>query len=86
MHRIQATILFVFLFVDVLLDVVTLVRVQKPWLKWGLWLRFACGIAYIALYLVYVGLGNPFPEGYTYWALPVSAAAPVMYLLLCITG
>ncbi|KAK4146067.1 uncharacterized protein C8A04DRAFT_26229 [Dichotomopilus funicola] len=83
---IQAIILIVFLFVDVLLDVVTLIRVQKHWLKWGLWLRFTCGIAYFALFLTYVGLGNPFPEGYTYWALPVSAAAPVVYLLLCITG
>lgn len=49
-------------------------------------MRLLCGLAYIALFLVYVGMGGPFPEGYTYWGVSTSFAAPVVYILLCVEG
>lgn len=83
---IQAIILIVLLGTDVILDVGSLFRVQKPWPTWRLVIRSICGIGYIALFLVYVGLGSPFPEGYTYWGLGHEFAAPLVYILLCVTG
>ena len=83
---IEAIILICFLFADVALDVVTIVRAKKPWPTWGLGIRFTCGIAYIALFLVYIGLGDPFPQDYTYWGLPTRFAALVVYILLCVEG
>jgi hypothetical protein len=83
---IQAIVLICVLFADVVLDVITLFRAQTPWPTWGLVLRVIYGIAYIALFLVYVGLGGPFPRGYTYWGLSVDMAAPVVYILLCVQG
>jgi len=71
---------------DVILDVITLLRARSSWPMWGLVLRLLCGLAYIALFLVYVGMGGPFPEGYTYWGVSTSFAAPVVYILLCIEG
>lgn len=53
---------------------------------WGLGLRLFCGLSYIALFLVYVGMGGPFPEGYTYWGVSTRFAAPVVYILLCVEG
>ncbi|KAK4103438.1 hypothetical protein N658DRAFT_421236 [Parathielavia hyrcaniae] len=83
---IQAIVLFCVLSADIALDIVTLFRVQTPWPTWGLALRSICGIAYIVLFLVYVGLGGPFPAEYTYWGLPTHSAAPVLYFLLSIEG
>jgi hypothetical protein len=83
---IEAIILICFLFADVVLDAVTIFRAKKPWATWGLGLRFTCGIAYIAIFLVYIGLGNPFPQNYTYWGLPTRFAALVVYILLCVEG
>ena len=62
----------------------TVFGAQRPWPTWGLVLRFICGFIYITLFLVYVGLGSAFPEGYTYWGLPPHMAAPVVYILLCV--
>ncbi len=62
----------------------TVFRAQKPWPTWGLVLRFIYGFVYITLFLVYVGLGSAFPEGYTYWGLSPHMAAPVVYILLCV--
>ncbi|KAK4125568.1 hypothetical protein N657DRAFT_270687 [Parathielavia appendiculata] len=83
---IQAIVLFCVVFTDVVLDLVTLFRAQKPWPTWGLVLRCLCGFAYMVLFLVYVGLGGPFPDGYTYWGLPMHAAAPLLYILLSVEG
>ncbi|KAK4153479.1 hypothetical protein C8A00DRAFT_15298 [Chaetomidium leptoderma] len=85
-RSIQAVVLICVLFADIILDVITLFRAHAPWPTWGLVLRFVCGLAYIALFLVYVGLGGPFPKGYTYWGLSVDLAAPVVYTLLCVEG
>jgi membrane-bound metal-dependent hydrolase YbcI (DUF457 family) len=85
-HSIQGIVLLCVLFADVLLDAFTLFQAQKPWPIWGLVLRFICGIAYITFFLVYVGLGGPFPAGYTYWGLPIEFAAPVLYILLSFEG
>jgi hypothetical protein len=83
---IQAIILIFFLFTDVILDIIVLFTVQKPWATWGLVLRFGCGITYITHFLLYVGLGGVFPEGYTYWGLTTSSAELVVYILLCVEG
>ncbi|KAL2164767.1 hypothetical protein VTH06DRAFT_62 [Thermothelomyces fergusii] len=83
---VQAIILICFFFADAVLDAVTLLRVQKPWSKLGLGLRFACGIAYITNFLVYVGLGQPFPRGHTYWGMSSSSAELLVYVVLCVEG
>jgi hypothetical protein len=83
---IQAITLIVLLGADVILDVISLFRAQKQWPTWGLVIRSVCGIGYFALFLVYVGLGSPFPEGYTYWGVGHEFAALVVYILLCVTG
>lgn len=71
---------------DVTLDLVVLLRVHKPWPTWGLGFRFACGITYVVHFLLYVGLGGAFPEGYTYWGLRADFAGPLVYILLCVSG
>ncbi|KAK3897642.1 hypothetical protein C8A05DRAFT_19630 [Staphylotrichum tortipilum] len=83
---IEAVILICVLSADVLLDAVTLLRARSPWPSWGWVLRLLCGLAYIALFLVYVGMGGPFPKGYTYWGVSTRFAAPVVYMLLCVEG
>ncbi|SPQ20157.1 9a6bcd60-0d52-4b5c-8ab5-f1ecde53fb23 [Thermothielavioides terrestris] len=83
---IQAIILICLLFFDVVLDVVTLFRAQRRWPTWVLALRFGIGIAYIVLFLLYVGLGGVFPNGYTYWGVPVDSSATPVYVLLCVEG
>ena len=86
MSSIQAVILVCVLFADVMLDVITAVRAHHAWPTWGLVVRFVCGFAYITLFLIYVGLGDAFPRGYTYWGLPPHLAAPVVYILLCVVA
>ncbi|KAH6856337.1 hypothetical protein B0I37DRAFT_73886 [Chaetomium sp. MPI-CAGE-AT-0009] len=83
---IEAIILICFLCTDVALDAMTFFRAKKPWPTWGLGLRCTCGIAYFALFLIYIGLGDPFPQNYTYWGLPTRFAALVVYILLCVEG
>ncbi|KAL2172914.1 hypothetical protein VTG60DRAFT_92 [Thermothelomyces hinnuleus] len=83
---VQAILLICFLFADIVLDVVTLLRAQKPWSKLGLGLRFACGIAYITVFLIYIGLGRPFPSGHTYWGMSSGSAALLVYVILCVEG
>ncbi|KAL2200757.1 hypothetical protein P885DRAFT_28012 [Corynascus similis CBS 632.67] len=83
---VQAIILICILFADVVLDVITLLRVQKSWPALGLGLRFACGVAYIALFLIYVGMGGPFPKGHSYWSLSSSSASLLVYIILCTEG
>lgn len=85
-YSIQAIILIALLGADIILDVICLFRAQKPWPTWGLVVRSICGIGYVAVFLVYVGLGRPFPEGYTYWKLSPDLSAPVVYILLCVIG
>ncbi|KAL2256842.1 hypothetical protein VTK26DRAFT_1036 [Humicola hyalothermophila] len=83
---IQAIVLIIVLGLDAILDVVVLVSVRSVWPAWGVGLRSACGIAYFALFLVYVGLGGVFPRSYTYWGLSADAAKLPVYVLLCVLG
>ncbi|KAK4237452.1 hypothetical protein C8A03DRAFT_44707 [Achaetomium macrosporum] len=83
---INAVILICFLVVDIALDVITLFRAHRPWPTWGLVLRLVCGIVYIVLCLVYVGLGGVFPDRHTYWGLYADPAGIMVYVLLCVEG
>ncbi|KAK3306803.1 uncharacterized protein B0T15DRAFT_154132 [Chaetomium strumarium] len=83
---INAVFAICFLSFDIALDVVTLSRVSRPWPTWGLVLRLGCGIVYIVIFLVYVGLGGVFPGRYTYWGLSADNAGIMVYVLLCVEG
>jgi hypothetical protein len=59
---------------------------REIWPGWALLLRLFFGMAYLATFMAYVGVGRVFPSGYTYWGLPVGFAGPVVYLFLWLLG
>ncbi|KAK0627533.1 hypothetical protein B0T14DRAFT_493607 [Immersiella caudata] len=82
----QAVALLVFLGVDTLLDIVSLVRLHKPQTLWALLLRLVSGVTYIILFMVYVANGRVFEQGYSFWAMSPSYAGPVVYIFLWLLG
>lgn len=78
--------LLVFLGLDTLLDILSLARLYRAWPCWALRLRLANGVAYIALFMGYVGHGRVFPAGFTYWAMTPGYAGPVVYMFLWLLG
>ena len=49
-------------------------------------LRLLCGVGYIAIFLVYIGLHGAFPPDFTYWGMDSLHAGPVLYSFLWILG
>jgi len=78
----EAVALLVVLGIDTLLDIISLIRLQKQWASWALLLRLVCGIAYIILFIAYVSHGHVFPRGYTFWAMSSKFSGPVVYIFL----
>jgi len=76
----------VFLGLDTLLDVISLVRLNKEWPAWALVLRLLSAVVYIALFMVYVSHGRVFPPDFTFWAMSPGFAGPVVYLFLWLLG
>ncbi|KAK3939493.1 hypothetical protein QBC46DRAFT_144754 [Diplogelasinospora grovesii] len=82
----QAITLLTLLAIDTALDITSLVRLHKIWPSWALLLRLICGIGYLALFMVYVGMGRVFPYSFTYWSMAPGYAGPVVYLFLWLIG
>jgi hypothetical protein len=82
----QAVALLVFLGMDTLLDIVSLVRLHKQWTSWALLLRLVSAVVYIILFMVYVAHGRVFPQGYSFWAMSPTIAGPVVYIFLWLLG
>ncbi|KAK0643406.1 hypothetical protein B0T16DRAFT_391928 [Cercophora newfieldiana] len=82
----QAVTLLIFLAMDTLLDIVSLLRLQKEWASWALLLRLVSGIAYIILFMAYIAHGSVFPQGYSFWAMSPTFAGPVVYIFLWLLG
>jgi len=82
----QAVTLLLFLALDTLLDIISLVRLQKQWAPWALHLRLVSGVAYIILFMAYIAHGNVFPQGYSFWAMPPMFTGPVVYIFLWLLG
>lgn len=53
---------------------------------WAALLRLFSAVAYLTIFMVYVGLGKVFPSKYTYWGLPRGFAGPLVYLFLWLIG
>lgn len=85
-HSGQAVALLAFLGVDTLLDILSLVRLHKPWPTWALLLRLMNGVVYIIMFLIYVAHGRVFPAGFTFWAMAPGFAGPVVYIFLWLLG
>ncbi|KAK3353353.1 hypothetical protein B0T25DRAFT_208855 [Lasiosphaeria hispida] len=81
-----AVALLAMLGLDTLLDIVSLIRLQKQWPSWTLLLRLIYGIGYIILFMVYVAHGQVFPSGFTFWGMAPGFAGPVVYLFLWLLG
>lgn len=82
----QAVALLVFLGVDTLLDIVSLVRLHKEWAFWALLLRFVTAVVYLTLFVVYASHGRVFPSGYTFWAMSPRFSGPIVYIFLWLLG
>lgn len=78
--------LLVFLGIDTLLDILSLVRLHKPWPAWALLIRLMNGVVYIIMFLIYVAHGRVFPSGFTFWAMAPGFAGPVVYMFLWLLG
>lgn len=48
--------------------------------------RLVLGVAYIALFMVYVGMWTEFQIKYIFWGLDSSLASPVVYIFLWMIG
>lgn len=82
----QAVTLTVLLGLDIVLDISALAQIHKKWPGWVVLLRLTCGIGYLIVFMVYIGLGHVFPYMYTYWGIEASYAGPVVYLFLWLIG
>ncbi|KAK1755850.1 hypothetical protein QBC47DRAFT_198258 [Echria macrotheca] len=82
----QAIALLVFLGLDTLLDIISLVYLYKPWPAWALVLRLADAIVYISMFMAYIAHGRVFPAGFTFWGMAPGWAGPVVYVFLWLLG
>ncbi|KAH8765442.1 hypothetical protein F5883DRAFT_645258 [Diaporthe sp. PMI_573] len=67
---------------DISLDIYAVSRAKTKWQALALILRLLCGLGYIAMFLVYVGFREVFPQGYSYWGMSSGFSDPVVYLFL----
>ncbi|CAK7213681.1 hypothetical protein SBRCBS47491_001887 [Sporothrix bragantina] len=91
-----AIALIILLAGDIVLDFLTVVRLVRVHLArtptWpshptiAIVVRLALGLGYLTLFMVYVGMGNVFPRGYTFWGLTRALSGPVVYLFLWMLG
>ncbi|OAA59096.1 hypothetical protein SPI_06298 [Niveomyces insectorum RCEF 264] len=82
----QAVTLIALLSFDILLDQYTIWRIACDHPGWALLVRLALGIGYLALFMVYVGMGSVFPRRYAFWGLTPGFSGPVVYLFLWMIG
>jgi hypothetical protein len=71
---------------DISLDIYAVSRAKTKWQALALILRLLCGLGYIAMFLVYVGFREVFPQGYSYWGMSSGFSDPVVYLFLWVIG
>jgi hypothetical protein len=79
-------VIILLLGIDVLLDIQSFVSLSQKWPSWALLLRLTCGIGYLTIFMVYVGLGRVFTPGYSYWGIESGFAGPIVYLFLWLIG
>ncbi|CAK7233282.1 hypothetical protein SEUCBS140593_008549 [Sporothrix eucalyptigena] len=83
----QAIALIILLVADLGLDAMTFVLLRRPKHPTGVIVsRLVLGLSYIALFMVYVGVGDVFPRHYTFWGLTRAFSGPVVYLFLWMLG
>ncbi|KAK1995863.1 hypothetical protein LX36DRAFT_558351, partial [Colletotrichum falcatum] len=77
-----AVVLLVFLSADVLLDARSIVHAHEAWPGWALLLRLVIGTSAIAIFWVYIGLGEVFAPGFTYWGMSEMYGRVLAYMFL----
>ncbi|KZL88008.1 hypothetical protein CI238_11714 [Colletotrichum incanum] len=77
-----AVALLVVLSADVLLDARSIVHAHDPWPGWALLLRLLVGASVIAVFWVYIALGDVFAPGFTYWGMSETYGRVLAYMFL----
>lgn len=72
---------------DALLDLRALALCRTPWSGWALVSRLILGLAYLIIFMVYLGGGGSvFPGDFSYWGMSPGYGAPLIFLLLWLLG
>ncbi|KAK2016790.1 hypothetical protein LZ32DRAFT_615040 [Colletotrichum eremochloae] len=77
-----AVTLLVVLSADVLLDARSIVHAHEAWPGWALLLRLVIGASAIAIFWVYIALGDVFAPGFTYWGMSEMYGRVLAYMFL----
>ncbi|KAL2873759.1 hypothetical protein SGCOL_011074 [Colletotrichum sp. CLE4] len=77
-----AVALIAILSTDILLDARSIVHAHDPWPGWTLLLRLLLGASLIAIFWVYIALGDVFARGFTYWGMPDTYGRVLAYMFL----
>ncbi|OHE92384.1 hypothetical protein CORC01_12311 [Colletotrichum orchidophilum] len=77
-----AVALIAILSTDILLDARSIVHAHDPWPGWTLLLRLLLGAPLIAIFWVYIALGDVFAPGFTYWGMPDTYGRVLAYMFL----
>ncbi|KAK2024081.1 hypothetical protein LX32DRAFT_115423 [Colletotrichum zoysiae] len=77
-----AVALLVVLSVDVLLDARSIVHAHEAWPGWALLVRLVVGASAIAVFWVYIALGEVFAPGFTYWGMSEMHGRVLAYMFL----
>ncbi|EJT75468.1 hypothetical protein GGTG_05401 [Gaeumannomyces tritici R3-111a-1] len=83
----EAVVLVFVLSLDALFDLRALALCRAPWPGWALMARLALGLAYLATFMVYIGIGGSvFPSDFGYWGMAPGHGAPLVFLLMWLLG
>ncbi|KAK1484471.1 hypothetical protein CTAM01_12976 [Colletotrichum tamarilloi] len=77
-----AVALIAILSTDILLDARSIVHAHDPWPGWTLLIRLVLGASLIAIFWVYISLGDVFARGFTYWGMSDSYGRVLAYMFL----
>ncbi|KAK7450403.1 hypothetical protein CaCOL14_003236 [Colletotrichum acutatum] len=77
-----AVALIAILSTDILLDARSIVHAHDPWPGWTLLIRLVLGASLIAIFWVYISLGDVFARGFTYWGMSDTYGRVLAYMFL----
>lgn len=81
-HSPAAVALLAILSIDILLDARSIVHAHDPWPGWALILRLIMGVSLIAIFWVYIAIGDVFAPGFTYWGMSDNHGRVLAYMFL----
>ncbi|KLU84679.1 hypothetical protein MAPG_03718 [Magnaporthiopsis poae ATCC 64411] len=74
----EAVALVIVLSLDALFDLRALALCRTPWPGWALVSRLLLGLAYLAIFMAYIGVGRSvFPFDFSYWGMSPGYGAPL---------